>query len=162
MARQELPREDLMREATALVQRIALRNRQGEEVVIGFRRDGSGSIYVNQDPAWHFNCRGALRRAYEGGWLIKAEAQRLIRMKRQREPDRVVLLSEPMGAAEQAEWIEAVARRCAALLAQWNEGLWFVAQKVPEDASVELAAKQFLEQLSHGFNIAWGPSVRDV
>ena len=45
MARQESNREDLLREATALVERVELHVPAFEEpIVVGFRRDGCASF----------------------------------------------------------------------------------------------------------------------
>ena len=71
-------REDLLREATALVERIELvphRDRQfdaSEPIVVGFRADGALSIFFGDDPVYQFNAAGELRRAYCDGLLFKA------------------------------------------------------------------------------------------
>ena len=53
MARQEQEREDLLREAVALVERIEVQTaREQGTVVIGFRRDGAASVYFD-DPDGH-------------------------------------------------------------------------------------------------------------
>ena len=70
MARDESDREDLLREATALVERIELAPADAaddEHIVAGFRRDGALSIYFGADPVYHFNSAGELRRAYCDG-----------------------------------------------------------------------------------------------
>ena len=78
MVRDERDREDLLAEATALVERISLRiDPQQEPVVIGFRRDGSASFYCAAEEVYHFNSAGQMRRAYVDGQLFKATAGRL-------------------------------------------------------------------------------------
>ena len=68
MSRQQQDREDLLQEATALVQRIGLRLAgEDEELVIGFRRDGGASFYWGGSLAYQFNSRGHLRRATSMG-----------------------------------------------------------------------------------------------
>jgi hypothetical protein len=162
MARHEANREDLMREAVALVERLCLRGADGDEIVIGFRQDGSASIFFNQDPAWHFNRLGELRRAYESGQLIKAERGRLFRMARRREPDRVVLASAPMTDEEQAQWVAAVVNQIKQIQHRWREGELVVAEQIPPDEPVPHRARELLASLAKGFPIARSPSLRMI
>src|SRR5688572_18570527 len=65
MARQEQDREDILREATALVERVELLIPEfPEPIVAGFRRDGSASFFFGADPVLQFNAQGKLRRAF--------------------------------------------------------------------------------------------------
>src|SRR5215216_4505512 len=93
MAREGSSREDLLREATALVERIELLPRTtdrsmvasdlvGEHIIAGFRRDGALSIFFGEDPVYQFNAAGALRRAYCDGKLLKAARGRLAALQR--------------------------------------------------------------------------------
>ena len=67
MARNEEDREDLMAEATALAERVELTVPQESDfVTAGFRRTGHLSLYFGQDPAYHFDEEGRLRRAAVG------------------------------------------------------------------------------------------------
>src|SRR5687767_9752074 len=92
MARQESDREDIMREATALVQRAEFRlTGESEPVVFGLRREGAASFFFGQDPVFHFNSRYELRRAYVGGELIKAEQGKAVRLRRVRTDSEVQL-----------------------------------------------------------------------
>src|SRR5437588_282047 len=85
MARETTDREDLLREATALVERAELAVADWPEpVVIGFRRDGAASIYFGGDPVYQFNARGELRRAFVADRLFKAEHGILAALDRQR------------------------------------------------------------------------------
>ena len=64
MARHEQDRDDLLREVTALVQRVEIRLADNSDsIVIGSRRDGSGSMFVGSDPVFQFNKQNGLRRA---------------------------------------------------------------------------------------------------
>ena len=82
MAREEQDREDLLAEAVALVERIEIELPDGGgRVVAGFRRDGCGSLYFDADPAYHFNTRHELRRAFSQGRLLKAERGRLVTLR---------------------------------------------------------------------------------
>ena len=74
MARRESDREDLLREATALVERAELTIEGFDEpIVVGFRRDGSASFFFGADPVYQFNTAFELRRAFVVGLLYKAE-----------------------------------------------------------------------------------------
>ena len=95
MARKEQDREDLLSEATPLVERIEL-DVEGfpETIVVGFRRTGEGSVYFGPDPVYQFNGAGELRRGYRAGRLIKAEQGRLVFLDRLRGPTDVLLSLE--------------------------------------------------------------------
>jgi hypothetical protein len=60
------------------------------DVFAGFRGE-SLSLYVGDDPAYHFNGRGELRRAFVDGRLIKAEKGRLVSLERHRSDTETVL-----------------------------------------------------------------------
>lgn len=68
MARDESRREDLLREATAFVERIELvpsssTSKAAETpIVVGFRADGALSVFFGEDPAYQFNAAGELLR----------------------------------------------------------------------------------------------------
>jgi hypothetical protein len=73
MARDETKREDLLAEATALVERIQIVSQSAGTITAGFRANGALSLFFDEDPAYHFNSAGELRRAYCAGLLIKAD-----------------------------------------------------------------------------------------
>ena len=115
MARESFDREDLLREATALTERVEISltasavAREGDDtIVIGFRQDGCGSVYFGQDLAYHFNTSHQLRRAFDHGTLVKAVAGRLASMTRQRHEGQVQLvrhdLTEDENDAALARW----------------------------------------------------------
>jgi len=150
MARQETEREDLLREATALVERIELVSREaasGEHVVIGFRADGALSIYFGTDPAFHFNSLGRLRRAFCGGLLFKAEQGRLVSLRRVRRENEVQLVRRELAEEEQAQLLADVHSRLREVLRQCDENQLITVGKVPADADVLGRAKIWLSQL---------------
>ncbi len=101
MARDEQDREDLLAEATALVERASLRlPEQAEEIVVGFRRDGSLALYLAADRVYQFTSSGQLRRAFVGGLLFKAQHGKLISLRRERSEEAVRLISRPLDDAE--------------------------------------------------------------
>jgi hypothetical protein len=94
MAREIHEREDLLRDAVALVPRVLIRvaiNGKPCEVFAGFRGD-SLSLYFDGDPVYHFNADGELRRAYLADRLVKAEQRRLVTLTRQCAEDEISLV----------------------------------------------------------------------
>lgn len=97
MAREEHDREELLAEATALVERAEIVDRaSGRHVVFGFRRNGALSIYFESDPVFHFNSRNELRRAYINARLVKAEKGRLVALERGRTATEVQFVRHPL------------------------------------------------------------------
>lgn len=112
MAREERQREDLLREAVALVERAELRLPGATEpVVVGFRRDGAASIFFGEEPVYQFNTLGHLRRAYYDGLLYKAERGRLVSLRRQRVPGEVQLLRHDVNDDETYQFLVELTRR---------------------------------------------------
>ena len=150
MARQETEREDLLREATALVERIELAPREtasGEHVVMGFRSDGALSIYFGGDPAYHFNSSGQLRRAYCDGLLLKADHGRLVSLRRLRRENEVQLLRHDLVDEEQKKVVADLRARLRELVRQCDESCLVTVGKVPADADVLGRAMTWLSQL---------------
>src|SRR5438874_13749235 len=116
MAQRETNREDLLREATALVERAEIRiPGEQEPIVVGFRRDGSASFFFGADPVYQFNSAGEFRRGYIAALLYKAERGRLIALRRERSEAQVVLLRSALSPEETQALLD-VARGHLALL----------------------------------------------
>src|SRR5437660_8131008 len=103
MSRRESDREDLLREATALVARAEL-NVAGFDapIVVGFRRDGAASFYFGAERVYQFNTARELRRAFIGGLLYKAEQGRLVSLTRERSEAAVSLFRVELDDKEAA------------------------------------------------------------
>jgi hypothetical protein len=161
MARHERDREDLLAEATALVERLELRvPQQAEPLVLGVRRDGCLSIYFSADLAVHFNTKHEVRRAYIEGTLVKAERESLVAMQRQRSDQAVELLSREMSATEQADFLADTSRKIGEALASLDRGECQVLRQVPEDLSGLERAKKWLAALPDPLRIAQSPHAR--
>lgn len=106
MAKQEQPREDLVRDATAYDKRAEF-SVEATTVFFGVRPDGGVSFYVNEDPVFHFNSNGELRRAFVDGDIYKAQAGRIIRLKRDRSQEKPILKSQPLTPEEQKAMLQA-------------------------------------------------------
>jgi hypothetical protein len=119
VARDAHPREDLLRDARALVPRILLRvpfKGKQVEVLAGFRGEAL-SLYFADDPVFHFNARGELRRAFVADQLIKAAHGRLIAMKPKRELERTFLEAAMITESEQQLLLADLRQRLTSLAA---------------------------------------------
>lgn len=148
MAREEEDREDLLREATALVERVELAvDGIADHVVIGFRRTGEVSVYIGADPALHFNGRNELRRAYVEGRLLKAERGRLVSLTRERSAAKVALVRHEFNAAETVALLTDVAGRLEELRIVLSGASFRVVGQVPEDRDVVARVRDWLASL---------------
>jgi hypothetical protein len=139
MARQESDKEDLLREATALVERVELApagSLQDEHIVAGFRHDGAASIFFGTDPVYHFNAAGELRRAYCDGLLFKAASGRLVSLSRKRRQNEVQLLRHELTEAEQPAFLARLRERLDRLSTALDTAEYAVKGQMPGDADV--------------------------
>jgi hypothetical protein len=174
MAREESDREDLLREATALVERIELsplpsdahsrgtaplpvpvRDRErasvsagsaskAETIVIGFRADGAASIFFGSDPVYQFNAAGELRRAYCDGMLFKAVRRRLVSLERVRKQNEVQLLRRDLTEAEQDAFVAKIQRLLHAVADALAREQFEVIGQVPAEADVLGRVREWL------------------
>ncbi len=161
MARDETDREDLFREATALVERIELApvgERAGEHVVAGFRAGGAVSIFLGADPVYQFNAAGELRRAYCDGRMIKASRGRLVSLCRERLANETQLLSRELSDGEQCDFLARMGERLRALAAGLDAGGYKVVDQVPADEDVLARVQNWLAD-HDGRTIANSPRV---
>jgi hypothetical protein len=155
VARQEEEREDLLAQATAFVERIEFEVAgMAEPVVIGFRRDGSGSLYLGQQEAFHFNARHQFRRGFRDGRLIKAEKGRLVELQRERTTQAVLLIRHELDDAEHYEYLANVRNHVRVLHEQAQQGILRVTRCVPAECSVARRVRDWLEELDRGFEVA--------
>lgn len=143
MARHETEREDLLREATALRRRGEWRV-PGEHnpVTAGFRDGGECSIYFGEDPCYHFDAAGGLRRAYCEGRLYRTQGTTLAELTRVRTPEETQLQRRDLSGDEVAEFLTRLRDRLAGLHAALAGGSTILLRQVPEDCDpgVELTA----------------------
>ena len=153
MAREESDREDLLREATALVERIELApvgENSSEHVVAGFRTNGAVSFFIGSEPVYQFNAAGELRRAFCNGVLIKAARGRLISLRRQRLEHETQLLSRELSDTEQNDFIAAMSDRLHTFATDLAADRYRIVGQVPPDADVLGRVRNWLAE--HG---AW-------
>jgi hypothetical protein len=146
MAREESDRENLLREATALVERIELATSAvtaNDHVVIGFRTDGAMSIFFGADPVYQFNAAGELRRAYLGGERYKAMAGRLAALHRVRLINQVQLVRRDLTAAEQNAFMAEMSVRLRSFIDQLDAGSVAVIGQVPPEADLLVRLREW-------------------
>lgn len=117
MARNEQDREDLIAEASALVDRVELHgtlvdDSEDRSVICGYRRTGYFSIYFGQDVHYQFDSEGCLRRAFIEPFLYRAQYGTLVQLERNRTAEQTQLLRQNLSDAES----EAVILECHARL----------------------------------------------
>ena len=147
MARRDSDREDLMREATALRERIEIAV-DGEvgPIVAGFRDGGALSVYFGADPVFHFDAHGRFRRAFAGGALYRTQGETLARLNRERDVSETRLLRHDLNAAELDQFHKLLQERLRQLLQPLATGDFRVLQQVPEDADICRRVQSALQQ----------------
>jgi hypothetical protein len=160
MPRQQQDRENLLREATALTERISLRlSGHDEEIVVGFRRDGSASIYLGGSRVYQFTCDGRLRRAYVGDLLYKAEKGHLISLTRERKANVVELTRHVLSDSQAQKFLAEMRERLEQLHdALSKKGFTLVGQVSAEGDLVDRMAC-WLDEFSGRVEIAESPRV---
>lgn len=158
MARDEQNREDLLAEATALVDRASLHlPEQANETVVGFRGDGSLALYLAPDRVYQFNSTGHLRRAFVGDLIYKAQAGKLVSLRRRRSEDAVQLISRALVESELstflAEMRSAINSLRQALVAENYELLG----EVPASGQVLPRVRDWLDAHADRITIAHSP-----
>jgi hypothetical protein len=160
MARREVQREDLLAEATALVERAEFQiAEESAPVVIGFRRNGAASVYFGQDIAYQFNAANQLRRAFVDDRLFKADRGRLASLVRLRTEDEVQLVRYDLDPAEMDAIMGQMGVRIARLRDEILSGKAKVLRQVPEASGVTARIANWLRQLSDPLEIARSPRV---
>ncbi|HEY4234146.1 MAG TPA: hypothetical protein VGM76_12015 [Lacipirellulaceae bacterium] len=147
MARDESEREDLLHEATALVERIELSAAgavPNDHLFAGFRKDGSLSVYFGSDPVYHFNSAGELRRAFCDGLVIKADRGRLVSLDRRRQDSEVQLVRHDLTDEEQVAFLASMTARLNDFESQCCAGTLSKVGQIPADADVLSRVLAFL------------------
>jgi hypothetical protein len=160
MARIERDREDILREATAMVERAELAiDGFAEPIVIGFRPDGSASIYVGADPVYQFNAKNELRRAYWNGLLYKADCGRLASLERRRSQQSVDLLRRDLSDDETAEFLHRAQIVLADIRGKLQNNAFLERGHVPSDRDVVDRIRNWLNQYPDSIVVARTPRV---
>lgn len=160
MSHRESDREDLLREATALVERAELYvTGYADPIVVGFRRGGAASFFFGADPVYQFNTAGELRRAYVDGQLYKADLGRLVSLRRERSATETALLRTELTADDEAVFLHAMQQCLQALHHALNAGSFSVTGQIPPDANVPARIIQWLQLRPAEIVVARAPNV---
>lgn len=147
MARHEADREDLMREATALVLRAELHvDGFPDPVTVGEKRTGGVSVYIGADPVYQFDEAGRLRRAYKGGLLYRTQGDTLAELTRERAEASTVLQRRDLQAAETQQFMESMSLQLGNLVRSLSERRFRLEQQIPADIDVVTRITDFLAQ----------------
>ena len=158
MARHEQDRENLLAEARNLVERAALRLAgYDEEVFVGFRESGGASFYFGPARAYHFTSDGRLRRAFVGEQLYKAEARRLVSLRRRRTSAKVELVRHVLDDDQQRAFLDEMRRYLDELRAALNNDRALLVGQVPADATVLKRVGRWLDWAAENFAVARSP-----
>lgn len=147
MAHHETNREDLLAEGVNIPERGRVIGPDQRQWVAGWRNGGSLSLFVDQDPVFHFNGCGEIRRAFIDGCKLTAKDRRLCELIRvPNENGRFSLTHEPL-TDDQTESVQDKLRAC---LDDLRQALNAQDGRLPEDADIEtvgIAADHFRERL---------------
>jgi hypothetical protein len=131
MAREVRDREDLLREATGLVERVELRvSFAPHTIVCGFRAQGELSVYWGQDEVAQFNRQAEFRRGFKDGKLVASYRRQLFWLVKQPAGGRASLHREPFSAAEQTRFMDAL-----------EENLELLQDSLEDDASTTVVGQ---------------------
>jgi hypothetical protein len=160
MARNPEEREDLLREARALVVRAEIQiDGFAEPVVIGFRPSGAASLYFGQDVVYQFNTENELRRAYLDAAMYKSERHRLVRLNPTRTAESLQLVSHELTSAETSEFLSAAAARIRALRGAIEEQRYRIIGQLPAEEDIGGQIRDWLAKLPSEIALAQTPSV---
>jgi hypothetical protein len=161
VAKHEHERENLLREATALVERAELEVAGYDEpVFVGFRQGGEASVFVGQGRAYHFNFAGELRRAYVHDVLYKSERGRLVALRRARADTEVSLVRHDLTDAESYEFAASLRADLSRLASALQDEQYRVLGQFPEDSRVVNRIAEWLSAIPADLAIAARPGVR--
>ncbi len=160
MARQDGPREDLLAEAVALVERMEVMLASREPVVVGFRKDGCASFFFDQDPVYQFNTAGELRRVYHAGLRYKADDRKLVALEPHRETNEVAMVRREISPDGTTALLEEAERRLDVLQASLAEGRFTLVGRVPAEVEVARRAIAWLANRHRPLRLAEAPNAR--
>lgn len=180
MARQESERENLLREATALVERAEfllvgvpalagelesssedrLKPELQQPVIAGFRRDGSFSLFFGESQVVQFNSAGQLRRGYFDGRLLKADKGQLVWLTRERTPEAVYLNSQPLSPAETAATLARAAELIDCLSSHLAAGTFTLVGQVPAEGNIVARTFAWHKALPRPIQVAPAPHAK--
>ncbi len=144
MARTESDKEDLIADATALVERAEFchagrssTQNDWQVLTVGFRDNGSLSLYFDQDPFYQFDANGLLRRGWESGYLYRSEGDTLAKLDRQRSGSRTTLERSDLTQAELTDFRQRMRNRVSNAFRMLESGAYTIPRKVSDRGDIE-------------------------
>ncbi len=145
MARSEAEREDIFAEATALRRRAEFRVPGFDRTVVaGFRDPGGCSIFFGQDPCYHFDAEGRLRRAFADGRLFRTQGATLAELTRVRTATATELHRRDLDPSELTRFLRRMRDELAELHATLKSGTIEVLRQVPVAGDLERELREWL------------------
>ncbi len=136
MVRHEEDREDLIREAVALPDRVELSVTGFDELItIGFRPNSAMSVFIGQDTVYQFDPDGRLRRAFVDSLLYRSQHATLAMLRRERTESQTLLLRTDLGDAELVTFRETMRRLLNLLHQKLTCSEYELLRSVPESVS---------------------------
>lgn len=134
MARNHADREDILAEAVALTPRVELLLTPEQSLVVAGRRAGGRwSIYFDQDPVYHFEPTGGLRRAYVADKLYRSEGNTLAELTRERTEISSSLLRTDLSPEACAAFLRQMRQRLEDLSLHLTLGQAEILRQVPSE-----------------------------
>lgn len=159
MARHSSHREDLIQDATAMVDRAEFVSNDARVVVAGFRPEGACSFYFGEQPVYQFTAEPKLRRVFLDG-ILKAESGRLVRWEKSSRGGQVQMIARPVGTAEQSTLLSDMHRHLIELREGMLAGTWRLSKEVSQPGSHAAQRVQlWLANMPSCFEIAESPHV---
>lgn len=160
MAHQNRDRENLLQEATALVERIEITiGPDRKRIVVGFRPNGACSFFFDSEPVFQFNSKMQLRRAYVDGKLIGATAGTLSVLKRFRQRGRVMIEQQILETTDVEALVVQAQEHLAHLEQVLRNGSFVSEEQVPSEIDVHGRVRTWLSNLPTPLQIADSPRV---
>ena len=148
MATNESPREDLIREATALIERAELQlSPDSPLITIGYRRNNAFSLFIDQDPVYQFDPDCRLLRAFVNGLLYRSQQTTLARMQRQRSAAQTILNRTDLSAEQLMEFRQNMAQHLARILQAIEAGQFSIVRQIPDQFEVAVRVSATLRAI---------------
>jgi hypothetical protein len=134
MDRHESEREDLIREATALLPRAEfLLPTLHEPLTVGFR-GAAPSFFFGQNQVYHFDHAGKLRRAFVDGFLFRSQHSGLARLERSRTQTQTTLLRSDLSPEQLLQFRRKMLDTLKVIQSGLTDGSLLPARSMPPDA----------------------------
>jgi hypothetical protein len=167
MARTETDKEDLMVEATALVARAEFSRGVNTDpetawriVTVGFRKDGSFTVYFEQDPFYQFDADGLLRRSFDGGLLFRTQSTTLAQLRRVRTDEQTTLSRMDLSADALESFRRRMRNHIEDLQKRFADQSLTMLRCVSDDSDMQSRTTSFLSMvLAHG-TVFLAPAIR--